>query len=73
MHGLPDLPKWINLVFNQNLKLGFLYGTPPNSLASIRVIIFNFIIAIVFIFKSLNNQVAHSVAALKQGCFTGLF
>ncbi len=44
LHGLPDLPKWINLVFNQNLKLGFLYGTPPNNLASLRVIILIFTI-----------------------------
>nr|SVE85451.1 EOG090X04W0 [Daphnia pulicaria] len=43
LHGLPDLPKWINLVFNQNLKLGFLYGTPPNNLASLKldVVAFN--------------------------------
>jgi hypothetical protein len=44
LHGLPDLPKWINLVFNQNLKLGFLYGTPPNNLASLKVIILIFTI-----------------------------
>nr|CAH0110003.1 unnamed protein product [Daphnia galeata] len=31
LHGLPDLPKWINLVFNENLNLGFLYGTPLNN------------------------------------------
>lgn len=29
LHGLPDLPKWIQLVYNPMLKLGFLFGTPP--------------------------------------------
>nr|SVE74138.1 EOG090X04W0 [Daphnia barbata] len=30
LHGLPDLPKWINLALNPKLKLGFLYGTAKN-------------------------------------------
>ena len=37
LHGLPDLPKWINLVYHPDFKLGFLYGTPPNNLELIKV------------------------------------
>nr|CAG4636955.1 EOG090X04W0 [Ceriodaphnia reticulata]SVE72893.1 EOG090X04W0 [Ceriodaphnia reticulata] len=37
LQGLPDLPKWINIVFNPNVKLGFLYGTPPNSLDYVKL------------------------------------
>ena len=37
LHGLPDLPKWINLVYHPEFKLGFLYGTPPNNLELIKV------------------------------------
>ncbi|XP_032782919.2 epsilon-sarcoglycan [Daphnia magna] len=37
LHNLPDLPKWINLAFNPNLKLGFLYGTPINDLSLVKL------------------------------------
>nr|SVE75080.1 EOG090X04W0 [Daphnia dolichocephala] len=37
LHGLPDLPKWINLVLNPKLKLGFLYGTAKNDLPLVKL------------------------------------
>nr|CAG4649275.1 EOG090X04W0 [Scapholeberis mucronata]SVE93574.1 EOG090X04W0 [Scapholeberis mucronata] len=37
LHGLPDLPKWINLVYHPNLKIGFIYGTPPSNLELIKL------------------------------------
>ena len=32
LHGLPDLPKWIQLTYSPILKMGFMYGTPPSNL-----------------------------------------
>nr|SVE73512.1 EOG090X04W0 [Daphnia atkinsoni] len=37
LHNLPDLPKWINLAFNPNLQLGFLYGTPMNEMPLVKL------------------------------------
>nr|CAG4641639.1 EOG090X04W0 [Eurycercus lamellatus] len=37
LHGLPDLPKWIQLVYNPMLKMGFLFGTPPSNLETVKL------------------------------------
>lgn len=37
LHELPDLPKWMSLVYNPNVKLGFIYGTPPANLEQVKV------------------------------------
>nr|CAG4634743.1 EOG090X04W0 [Alona affinis] len=34
---MPDLPRWIHLVYNQVLKIGFLFGTPPNDVKSVKL------------------------------------
>nr|CAG4646205.1 EOG090X04W0 [Macrothrix elegans] len=37
LHGLPDLPKWIQSVYNPLLQQGFLFGTPNIGLDSVKL------------------------------------
>lgn len=38
VHGLPDLPKWLSVLYKSDVKLGFLYGTPTQNVEQIKVL-----------------------------------
>jgi hypothetical protein len=37
LSGLPDLPKWIQLAYSPQMKMGFIYGTPPAVTDAVKV------------------------------------
>nr|CAG4650920.1 EOG090X04W0 [Simocephalus serrulatus]SVE94195.1 EOG090X04W0 [Simocephalus serrulatus] len=54
LHELPDLPKWMSLVFNPNVKLGFIYGTPPANLEQVKL---DLIASNIFTFETSTKEV----------------